>query len=73
MKTLRNPDGAFQAMKKAIDKLADAIPTSAPATVKAQLHSLKRPGSTSGQLKVAIDAYNNPPTHPSVKKAGFCI
>jgi hypothetical protein len=57
MKSLRNPEGAFSAMKKAIDKLAAAIPANAPAAKRVQLHIVKRPGSASAQLKAEIDAY----------------
>ncbi|GAA5121164.1 hypothetical protein GCM10023212_15900 [Luteolibacter yonseiensis] len=50
MKTLKNPDGAASAMKKAIDGLIGAT----PAGSTLQLHIVKRPGTTSEALKQAI-------------------
>lgn len=53
LKTLKNPDGAFSAMKKAVDALAALSDT----TKNLKLHINKKPGSTSTQLKASLDAY----------------
>ncbi len=50
MKTLRNPDGAAAAMRKAIDKLI----SDTPAGTSIRLHILKRPGTSSTALSQAI-------------------
>lgn len=52
MKSLKNPDGAIQAMKDAIDALLDAAPTG-----PARLHILKKPGTGSSSLESALTAY----------------
>ena len=53
MKTLKNPDGAIDAMKQAIDKLIDE----SPGTAALRLHILKKPGTPSSQLFDALDDY----------------
>jgi hypothetical protein len=55
IKTLKNPDGAYGAMKKAVDDLV-ALPDLEPPN-KRTLHILKKPGSASGQLKSALENY----------------
>ena len=53
IKSLKNPDGAVEAMKKAILKLRDSSPTAAPI----KLHILKKPGSGSDQLENSLLNY----------------
>jgi hypothetical protein len=57
IKTLKNPDGAFGAMKKAVDALAE-LPNP-PNGLK--LHILKKPGSASEQLETALRNYIDDP------------
>jgi hypothetical protein len=54
----KNPDGAYQAMKNAVDALV-SLP-SPPSGLK--LHILKKPGSASGQVEQALRTYINNPT-----------
>lgn len=53
IKTLKNPDGAYGAMKKAVDALG-TLPS--PPSVK-KLHILKKPGTSSNQLRQQLDDY----------------
>jgi len=55
IKTLKNPDGAYGAMKKAVDALV-ALPDLPPPN-KRTLHILKKPGSASDNLKAALENY----------------
>ncbi len=56
IKTLKNPDGAYQAMKTALDKLVASSPTP---SIPLKLHILKKPGTSSGNLENALNAYIN--------------
>jgi hypothetical protein len=67
IKTLKNPDGAYNAMKNAVDALAD-LPNP-PNGLK--LHILKKPGSTSAQLQTSLDQYIL--NHPSGKHIDLVI
>ncbi|MBB5353990.1 hypothetical protein HNR46_004262, partial [Haloferula luteola] len=60
IKTLKNPDGAYGAMTKALRALADLPPPPNGRT----LHILKKPGSSSDQLKAALEAYIADPNGP---------
>ena len=64
IKTLKNPDGALGAMKKAVDALA--LLPAPPAGLKS--HILKKPGSSSSQLQSALTQYivNHPSGKPIV-------
>jgi hypothetical protein len=53
VKTLKNPDGAYGAMKKAVDDLIDKSPTDKPL----KLHILKKPGSSSSGLQQSLESY----------------
>ena len=53
IKTLKNPDGAFGAMKTAVDKLILQSPIDKPL----KLHILKKPGTSSETLRQSLDAY----------------
>jgi hypothetical protein len=64
IKTLKNPDGAFGAMKKAVDALA--LLPSPPDGLK--LHILKKPGSGSDQLETALRNYINTSPNQRVKQ-----
>jgi hypothetical protein len=57
IKTLKNPDGAYNAMKNAIDALV-GLPNP-PSGLK--LHILKKPGSGSDQLETALRNYIDDP------------
>ena len=57
VKTLSNPDGAYNRMKKAVKALID-LPNP-PNGLK--LHILKRPNSSSAELEVDLAAYINGP------------
>ena len=67
IKTLKNPDGAISAMRKAIDALMQVPPP--PNGLK--LHILKKPGSGSSQLKPSLDQYIQ--NHPSGKSVTVVI
>jgi hypothetical protein len=54
IKTLKNPDGAINAMKKAVDDLVEKSP-GPPINLK--LHILKKPGTTSEQLRTGLLEY----------------
>jgi hypothetical protein len=56
IKTLKNPDGAYGAMKKAVDDLA-GLPNPPNELL---LHILKKPGAASDQLKAALQDYIEP-------------
>lgn len=60
IKTLKNPDGALGAMKKAVDALIN-VPQP-PNGLK--LHVLKKPGSASDQLEASLLEYINNPNGP---------
>ncbi|MGD9746654.1 MAG: hypothetical protein AB7Q64_18115, partial [Verrucomicrobiales bacterium] len=60
IKTLKNPDGAYGAMTKALRKLAELPP---PPNGRV-LHILKKPGSSSDQLKAALEEYIADPNGP---------
>jgi len=53
IKTLKNPDGAIGAMKKAIDDLI-AFSPGPPNPKPLKLHILKKPGTSSSQLESAL-------------------
>ena len=55
IKTLKNPDGAYNAMRKAVDDLILKSPTDK----ELKLHILKKPGSSSDQLSAALTNYIN--------------
>lgn len=57
IKTLKNPDGAIGAMRKAILELVDSATPSPPASHALRLHILKKPGSSSGQLQTDLDDF----------------
>jgi hypothetical protein len=56
IKTLKNPDGAYGAMKKAVDALA-ALPGHPDGPPGLKLHILKKPGSGSDLLDDALRDY----------------
>jgi hypothetical protein len=60
IKTLKNPDGAYGEMTEALRKLAalQALPNGR------LLHILKKPGSSSDQLKAALEVYIANPNGP---------
>jgi len=53
IKSLKNPDGAFGAMKKAVDDLVKKSPDN----VALKLHILKKPGSGSDALETKLKTY----------------
>jgi len=69
IKTLKNPDGALGAMKKAVDALA-ALP-SPPNGFK--LHILKKPGSASNQLKTSLEDYIDNSDNPIIRSVKLSI
>ena len=54
IESVKNPDGAIYAMKKAIDKLEVADSSN---QIPLTLHILKKPGTESTTLKTALDNY----------------
>ncbi len=56
IKTVANPETAVQRMKTAID---DLITHSQGTPTPLRLHILKKPGTSSDQLQIALDAYRN--------------
>ena len=61
-KTVRNPDGAVNAMQKAIDALASKASNS---TTPLTLHIMKKPGTNSSALESALDIYKN--ANPNIR------
>jgi hypothetical protein len=55
IKTLKNPDGAYNAMRKAVDALADLTDLAPPN--RRTLHILKKPGSASDNLLDSLQSY----------------
>ena len=56
IKTLKNPDGAIGAMKKAVNDLIEFSP-GPPNPRPLRLHILKKPGTSSSQLESAIQSH----------------
>ncbi|MBB5351458.1 hypothetical protein HNR46_001695, partial [Haloferula luteola] len=72
IKTLKNPDGAYGAMTKAVDALAGLPPPpSGPAGLN--LHILKKPGSGSDRLEEALLFYINNSNDARVKQVQVII
>ena len=67
IKTLKNPDGALGAMKKAVDALM-LVPNPPNGLT---LHILKKPGSGSDQLQTSLIQYIQ--NHPSGKQVSLII